>query len=355
MNLHWTAMALLVVSVGATGAQETGGTGKAVKTADEEFKNVQVLKRVPADQWFDTMAFIAGSLGVTCDHCHSSSFEVDEGNPNKLKARQMMRMVDQINASNFDGKIVVTCNTCHRGALQPQAAPVPDAEHWKKAAEKASPLPAPADLIARYRHAIGAGKNVLSQSVVIEMETYGGTGPARQTSIELLLDGDTRVREIDREGAAVKTLIKNGHQVWANEAGAWRDMSEGEASTIFEAADLLHPDQLGEVTPSGAVFEDRVFGQRAFVVPVNSKDSRKWLFFDPATGLLLRQRLFFSNFYADATLDIEYADYRKLGGLLLPNTFYVVNAAGSGLTIRRTTSRKINIKLKASEFAKAGV
>jgi hypothetical protein len=38
----------------------------------------------------------------------------------------------------------------------------------------------------------------------------------------------------------------------------------------------------------------------------------------------------------------------------LPNTFYVVNAAGSGLTIRRTTSRKINIKLKESQFTKTG-
>ena len=354
MNLHFTAMALLLVSAGATCLQEDGHTAKPVKTAAEEFKNVQVLKRVPADQWFDTMAFIAGSLGVTCDHCHSSSFEVDEGNPAKLKARQMMRMVDEINASNFDGKIVVTCNTCHRGALKPQAVPVPDVEHWKKAAEKASPLPAAADLIARYRHAIGAGKGVLSQSVALEMETYGGTGAARQTSIELLLDGANRIRETDREGATVRTLIKNGQQAWANEAGSWRDMSPGEASTIFEAADLLRPDQLGEVTASGAVFEDRVFGQLAFVVPVDSKDGRKWLFFHPATGLLLRQRIFFGSFYADGSLDIDYADYNKVGSLLLANTFYVVNAGGSGLTIRRATSRKINVKLKESDFTKAG-
>ena len=126
-----------------------------INGAAEEFKNVQVLKRVPADQWFDTMAFIAGSLGVTCDHCHTSSFELDEGNPAKLKARQMMRMVDEINAGNFGGKNVITCNSCHRGALKPQAAPVPDADHWKKAAEKASTLPPAAELIARYRRAVG--------------------------------------------------------------------------------------------------------------------------------------------------------------------------------------------------------
>ena len=355
MSLSHTALALLFASVASTSAQQAAGDQKPVKTAAEAFKNVQVLKRVPADQWFGTMAFIAGSLGVTCDHCHTSSFELDEGNAAKLKARQMMRMVDEINASNFDGKVAVTCNTCHRGALKPQAAPVPDADHWKKPAEKAAPLPAAAVLLARYRQSIGGGKAALSQSVLFEEETYGGTGAARQSSVEVLLDGPARVRETYRNGGTVKTLIKNGHQIWANERGAWRQLSEGEASTEFEAADILDPDQIGEVQPSGAVFEDRVNGRRAFVLPVRSKDDRKWLYFDPDTGVLLRQRIFFDSFYADGSVDIEYGDFKKFGSFLLPNIFYVVNAGGSGLTIRRATSRKINIKVNEIQFTKAGV
>jgi hypothetical protein len=355
MALPKTVIALLFLSVGSTTARQAAGEDKPVKTAGEAFKNVQVLKRVPADQWFDTMAFIAGSLGVTCDHCHSSSFELDEGNAAKLRARQMMRMVDEINGNNFEGKMVVTCNTCHRGNLKPQAAPVPDAEHWKKGAEKPSPLPAAADLISRYRHSVGGGKSALSQSVTFDIETYGGKGAARPTSVEVLLDGPTRVRETDRDGAAVKTLIKNGHQAWANEKGTWREMNEGEASAAFEAADILDPDQVGEVAPSGAVFDDRVYGQRAFVVPVNSKGDRKWLYFDAVTGLLLRQRIFSASFYADGSVDIEYADYRKFGSVQLPNTFYVVNAGGSGLTIRRAVSRKMNIKVKEAQFTKEGV
>ena len=183
MNLPLTALAFLSVSVASICAQQAATSDRPVKTAGEEFKNVQVLKRAPANQWFDTMAFIAGSLGVTCDHCHTSSFELDEGNAAKLKARQMMRMVDEINANNFEGKIVVTCNTCHRGTLKPQAEPVPDAEHWKKAAEQPSSLPAAAELITRYRRSVGSGKGALSQSVTFKMETYGGRGPARQTSV----------------------------------------------------------------------------------------------------------------------------------------------------------------------------
>jgi len=38
------------------------------KTAGEVMKNVQVLKYVPASQWNSVMAFVAGSLGVTCEH-----------------------------------------------------------------------------------------------------------------------------------------------------------------------------------------------------------------------------------------------------------------------------------------------
>src|SRR5947207_8196130 len=86
MSLRLTAMAFLSVSLASTFPQQAAGDEKPVKTAAEAFKNVQVLKRVPADKWFDTMAFIAGSLGVTCDHCHTSSFELDEGNAAKLKA-----------------------------------------------------------------------------------------------------------------------------------------------------------------------------------------------------------------------------------------------------------------------------
>jgi hypothetical protein len=350
MNLPLTVIACLSVSVASACAQQSTANDKPFKTAGEAFKNVQVLKRARADQWFDTMAFIAGSLGVTCDHCHTSSFELDEGNAAKLRARQMMRMVDEINANHFDGKIVVTCNTCHRGTLKPQGAPVPDAEHWKKAAEKPSSLPAAADLIARYRRSVGGGKSAPSQSVIFDMETYGGTGPARQTSVEVLLDGPLRVRETDRDGATIKTLIKNGHKAWANEKGAWREMNEGEASSALEAAEILDPDQVGEITPSGAVFEDQVYGQRAFVVPVNLKGDRKWLYFDAVNGLLVRQRILSDSFYGDGSVDIEYTDYRKFGSVLLPNTFYVVNAGGSGLTIRRATSRKINVKVNDTQF-----
>ena len=66
-------------------------------TAAQQFKNIQVLKDVPVREWFPTMAFISGSLGVGCDHCHVNPFPKDD-KPAKARAREMMRMVQQINA-----------------------------------------------------------------------------------------------------------------------------------------------------------------------------------------------------------------------------------------------------------------
>ena len=297
-------------------------------------KNVQVLKRAPADQWFDTMAFIAGSLGVTCDHCHSSKFETDEGNPNKLKAREMMRMVDRINQDQFGGKVVVTCNTCHRGNVKPESGQIPDAGHWMRAADESSSPPGAQEILARYRKSISGVK---TQSISLRVETFGGKGPARLKSAEMFLDGGN-VRISERNDKNARTMLRNGSKTLINEGKGWRDMNNGETFDAFEVAEVLAPDQVGAVEPVGAVFIDRINGQLAYVVPVTGKDGRKWLFFDPNTCLLLKQRQLSPSFYGDAAVDVNYKDYRKFGNAMLPTTVEVVNAAGAGLIVRRVNS-----------------
>lgn len=94
-----------------------------LKTAEQVFKNIQVLKGVPADQLIPTMQFIAGSLGVECDFCHvQGGFDKDDKKPKQI-ARKMMEMMFSINADNFDRHRAVTCNSCHRGSIRPQAIP----------------------------------------------------------------------------------------------------------------------------------------------------------------------------------------------------------------------------------------
>src|SRR5579872_4227005 len=109
----------------ASGVKAQSGAGApAPKKAEEQFKNIQVLKGVPAEQIFPTMQFISASLGVECDFCHvQGAFEKDDKKPKQI-ARKMMEMMFAINADNFDRQRQVTCYTCHRGNTTPVAIPV---------------------------------------------------------------------------------------------------------------------------------------------------------------------------------------------------------------------------------------
>ena len=88
--------------------------------ADDFFKNVQVLKGIPVNQFMDTMGFFAASLGLNCTGCHVAESLQDWGKfgddvPRKRIARQMVAMVNALNKANFGGARRVTCYTCHHG------------------------------------------------------------------------------------------------------------------------------------------------------------------------------------------------------------------------------------------------
>ena len=129
-----TITLLSVAGVVVGRAQVHSGGGSSVdssagpKKAEEQFKNIQVLKGIPADQLVPGMQFITASLGVECQFCHvEGAFEKDDKKP-KQTARKMMAMMFAINKDNFDGHLNVTCYTCHRGNSKPVATPVVMAE-----------------------------------------------------------------------------------------------------------------------------------------------------------------------------------------------------------------------------------
>src|SRR5579862_5292929 len=79
------------------GAQQQQLAGK---TAGEAFKNIQVLKDMPADQVVPTMRVMAGSLGVNCGFCHVEDRSKDDLDTKKT-ARKMITMMMDINKNNF--------------------------------------------------------------------------------------------------------------------------------------------------------------------------------------------------------------------------------------------------------------
>ena len=100
--------------------------GKENRPAGEVFKNVQLLKDVPAARFIRIMETgYAKSLGVGCEHCHvEDRWEADEKRP-KRATREMMTLVRDINQSLADMQDIdtsdatVNCTTCHRGYVKP--------------------------------------------------------------------------------------------------------------------------------------------------------------------------------------------------------------------------------------------
>ena len=109
---------LLAISSIALFAQEPAGGGRGRGPAAPP-KNLKVL---PADdQLIPTMRAAAAGLGVMCNDCHEADRSSD-AKPEKVTARMMFAMVKDINSKFPDGKVHVTCYTCHRGQRQPLTA-----------------------------------------------------------------------------------------------------------------------------------------------------------------------------------------------------------------------------------------
>ena len=88
-------------------------------------KNLKVLT---PENYMAQMQTFPGALGVEsqggCNFCHEADRSLDT-KPTKVKARQMIEMVADINAKFGDGKVHVTCWTCHLGSTTPEIVRIP--------------------------------------------------------------------------------------------------------------------------------------------------------------------------------------------------------------------------------------
>ena len=101
--------------------------GKENQPAEQVFKNIQILKGVPAGRLLRVMELGYGrSLGVNCTHCHVVDQWDKDDKPTKPIAREMAKMAQTINnellknIKNLKGpNPIVNCTTCHRGQTKP--------------------------------------------------------------------------------------------------------------------------------------------------------------------------------------------------------------------------------------------
>ena len=112
-------LATLIVTVPQTPLKAQKGGGKNAP------KNLKVLT---PENFMAQMQTFPVALGVEkqggCNFCHEADRSLDT-KPTKVKARQMIELVADINAKFGDGKVHVTCWTCHLGSTAPEITRIP--------------------------------------------------------------------------------------------------------------------------------------------------------------------------------------------------------------------------------------
>ncbi len=312
------------------------------KTAAQAYKNIQVLKDIPADQLIPSMQFISASLGVECDFCHvEREFEKDDKKP-KQTARKMMQMMFAINQNNFDGEREVTCNTCHRGSPAPTAIPAiqtegPKAEqaglgHDHEHEMNTAALPSGDPVLARFIQAIGgeaAGNRILTRVEKGAAQVPGGN----QVPIDIYTKSPNQRVSVMHMPGGESTTAYNGQDGWISFPGRpIREMSASDRLAARLDAEVFYPTHLRQEFSELKLQEktEKVGGHDANVVLGLTKDQPPVkLYFDKDSGLLLRMVHYSATALGLNPTQLDFADYRPLDGVKTPFRWTIARPSGS--------------------------
>ena len=352
------ATALLASELGARSSPATSDSAQHV------FKNVQVLKDIPADDLVPSMEFVSSSLGVSCEFCHvRDAFEKDDKTPKKT-ARQMIQMVLMLNAQNFEGKRAVTCYTCHRGGRAPVSIPaigikIPSEREDIYFAEVtpedlrlrvSHDLPPVADVLTKYVSGLG-GRSAI-EGIVSRTEKGSvsfDAGPSFPIDV-LTKIPDKRILTIHMQSGDSSTAF-DGVQGWLSSPGSpVREMHHADLPGAKLDADLHFALNLQNAfSEFKAVSKTRIGASDSILVLArNQNQPPVELYFDSDSGLLLRQvRFAVSPLGLNPTL-IDYGDYTEFDGVKVP-LHLIIAGANRHLDIKFDQVKQ-NIALPDSKF-----
>jgi photosynthetic reaction center cytochrome c subunit len=340
----------------STGIEAAGSA--APKAAEQVYKNIQVLKGVPADQLIPAMQFITASLGVQCDFCHlENAFEKDD-KETKQKARKMIRMMLAINQENFDGHREVTCYSCHRGAHKPVNVPVISEEKEKVVAEEKmrheetnpANLPSADQILGRFLQAVGGVEAAARISTRIQKGTL--TAGAKQFPVEVFAKEPAKRATTVHFPGGDNVTGTNGKEGWLNTPGRpVHAMTAPEVAAARMDAELFFPASLRQIFKELKVEQQgQIDGRPVYVltgIPENLPPEQ--LYFDEQSGLLVRVLRFTETPLGLNPTQIDYADYREEGGVKTPFRWTITRPSG-GFTIQIEQMQQ-NVPIEDSKFA----
>jgi outer membrane lipoprotein-sorting protein len=361
----------------AQGAQAAPGP----KMAEEVYKNIQVLKGVPADQVLPAMQFISASLGVECEHCHvEREFQKDDKQPKQI-ARKMMQMMFAINKENFRGRREVTCYSCHHGSKDPLGIPLVADEDFRPArgeereggplhggasgGRPASPgevspqagpnapaLPAADQFLDKYLHAVGGADALRKITSRIEKGTLTAFG-GRHFPIEVFAKAPDKRLSVMHLPDGESITAFDGHEGWlSGTRQPVHVMTGAETEAARLDADFYFPAHVRDVFSQFRVRPPETVGDHEanIVLGLNSGQPPVKLYFDEQSGLLVRMVRYAETPLGLNPTQIDYADFRDAQGVKVPYRWTLARPGGR-FTIQIDEIQQ-NVPIDDAEFAK---
>jgi photosynthetic reaction center cytochrome c subunit len=319
----------------ATPAQEQ----PAAKTAAQQFKNVQVLKDIPADQLVPTMQFIAGALGVDCEFCHVQRAMDKDDKREKQTARKMIEMELAINKSHFKSEIEVTCYTCHRGSPHPVGVPVlrvnaaKPAEHEHREISAQESLPAADQILDKYLAAVGGAEALHKIKSRIQKGTVEAGG--ERYPIEIYSEAPEKRLSISHPSFGASVTAFNGLAGWLTTPRGVHPMNSSERQSARIDAQIFFPVRVRELYQEFKVLPgEKLDGHPTLLVTAAGANTPPLrLYFDQQSGLLLRLIRYAETPLGRNPLEVDYTDYREVDGVKIPYQWTLTRTNGS-FTIR---------------------
>ena len=372
MKLGSTRMVLAVSGVsalclmGVVFARGQAAQAQRPQMAEEVFKNVQVLKGIPVDEFMDTMGMFAASLSLNCIDCHVAE-SVDkwerfaDETPLKRTARTMLLMVNAINKEHFKGVRSLSCYTCHRGDLRPKvvpslivqySAPVEDPNEVEIPPNAKGP--SPDEVINKYIQALGGAQRLASLTSFTAKGTFIGF-ETEQTKVPV----DIYVKAPAQRTTVVHTRLGDSVRVYDGRA-AWiaapdrplplMTLSGGNLEGARIDAILSFPAQLKQAFTLWRVGATAIDDKEVVVLQGTSpRQPPVNLYFDDS-GLLVRVVRLVDTAVGRVPTQIDYSDYREVAGVKMPFHWTVTWTDGQANT--ELSEVRPNVAIEAARFAR---
>jgi hypothetical protein len=310
-------------------------------------KNVQVLTGMSRPEVQRVMNQMRAGLGVHCHYCHTKGDAAEDTKPQKLRAREMMRMVIDVNARHFGGQPVVTCFTCHNGKPRPAVVPpLPQPVPPDTEVAEAKALPTVASVIQKYVAAVGR-ELTPATSRLFKGTLQSPTGPPVHGTIAQ--DGDKVRLDLQLPDGSALTRVVDANSGWIRDKNGVRDMQPEELISSRMGRRALAPFYTSSIGDDARVVDTEKIGERSVWVVATTKARYS---FDSQSGLLLRRVVYYTSPIGRIPEQTDFDDYRDVGGLKLP---FLIRAAlvdpWLGGT-QQAETLEIGVAIKPEEFEK---